>query len=145
MNTQVKIQNWILADDDCAQYVRRVDEYTGKTFELWQVCELEENYAVAHATINIDNYSNDEIHDVLTFFGYQSLDEFVEMGAPGPIERKADGTLDKDSPHYIVEWQLIAEMLFEANAFFGFLVPGKHWDDFDSAAAYIRQTIGVDS
>lgn len=143
MNTQVKTQNWILADDDCAQYVRMVNEYTGKTFELWQVCELVESYVVAHATINIDNYSSDEINEVLNFFGYQNLDEFVEMGAPGPIERHKDGSLDKDSPHYIIEWQLIAEMLFETEALTDALVPGRHWEDFDSAAAFIRQEIGV--
>ena len=143
MNTQVKASCWTLTDDDCAQYVRTVDEYFGKTFELWQVCKLVGNYEVAHAIINIDDYSDDEINEVLNFFGYQDMDEFVDMVSPVQIKRREDGTLDKDSPHYIIEWQLIAEMIFESHALSEFLVPEQHWNDFESAAAYIQQAIGV--
>ena len=51
-------------------------------------------------------------------------------------------TLDRESPNYIVEWQLIAEMLFETEALYRHLVPGKIWNEYEMAAAYIRKTIG---
>ena len=66
----------------------------------------------------------------------------VQEISPATIERKADGTLDRESPNYIVEWQLIAEMLFETEALYRHLVPGKIWNEYEMAAAYIRKTIG---
>lgn len=134
---------WTLTDDDSAQYVRNADEYTGTVFELWQVCELPDGYGVAYAIVRIEDYTDDEIKDVLNLYGYRDMDDFVEQTAPGPIQRNEDGSLDKESPNYIIEWQLIAEMLFETEALTDAFVPGKHWEDFDSAAAFIRQEIGV--
>ena len=113
MSLQIRSSKWILTDDDCAQYVRNLDEFKGNVFELWQVCGVLDMFAVAHAFININDYSEDEIEDVLHYYSYENLDDFVQEISPATIERKADGTLDRESPNYIVEWQLIAEMLFE--------------------------------
>lgn len=41
-----------------------------------------------------------------------------------------------------MEWQLIAEMLFETEALYRHLVPGKIWNEYEMAAAYVRKTIG---
>lgn len=43
---------------------------------------------------------------------------------------------------YFVRGQLIAEMLFETEALYRHLVPGKIWNEYEMAAAYIRKTIG---
>ena len=125
MSLQIRSSKWILTDDDCAQYVRNLDEFKGNVFELWQVCGVLDMFAVAHAFININDYSEDEIEDVLHYYSYENLDDFVQEISPATIERKADGTLDRESPNYIVEWQLIAEMLFETEALYRHLVPGK--------------------
>ena len=142
MSLQIRSSKWILTDDDCAQYVRNLDEFKGNVFELWQVCGVLDMFAVAHAVININDYSEDEIEDVLHYYSYENLDDFVQEISPATIERKADGTLDRESPNYIVEWQLIAEMLFETEALYRHLVPGKIWNEYEMAAAYIRKTIG---
>lgn len=137
--------NWVLTDDDCAQYVRYLDPIagsTGKQFELWQVCELPDGFAVAHAFINIDDYSQEEIEDVLRQYSYKNPDDFVQKISPATIERKADGSLYKESPNYIVEWQLIAEMLFETEALYEHLVSGVTWSEYEMAEAYIRKAIG---
>ena len=88
------------------------------------------------------NPNLDEIEDILHYYSYENLDDFVQEISPATIERKADGTLDRESPNYIVEWQLIAEMLFETEALYRHLVPGKIWNEYEMAAAYIRKTIG---
>lgn len=141
-----KQNNWVLTDDDCAQYLRYLDPIagsTGKQFELWQVCELPDGYAVAHDTVNIDEYDEEDINSTLASFGYDNLDEFVQENSPEPIPQKADGSLDETSPHYIVEWQLIAEMLFEEKAL-QCLLP-QTWPDYTAAENFIKQAIGLDN
>lgn len=136
--------NWVLTDDDCAQYVRYLDLIagsTGKQFELWQVCELPNGYAVAHNTINIDEYNEEEISSALASFGYDNLSDFVQENSPEPIPQKEDGSLDEKSPYYIVEWQLIAEMLFEEKAL-QCLLP-QIWPDYEAAERFIEQAIGL--
>ena len=68
MSLQIRSSKWILTDDDCAQYVRNLDEFKGNVFELWQVCGILDMFAVAHAFININDYSEDEIEDVLHYY-----------------------------------------------------------------------------
>lgn len=132
---------WIATDDDCCQYVRPVD-YMHHVFELYQVCELTGLYKVAHAVIDVDNYSREETEAVLRTYGYKDTDDFIEQTSPEVIERKADGTLDEDSPYYIIDWQLIAEMLFEDEALSKHLIPEREWRDFESAANYIWDIVG---
>lgn len=131
---------WIATDDDCCQYVRPVD-FMHHVFELYQVCELAGLYKVAHAIIDVDNYSKEETEAVLRTYGYKDTDDFVEQNSPEVIERKADGTLDEDSPYYIIDWQLVAEMLFEDEALSKHLIPEREWRDFDSAAQYILDAV----
>ena len=102
MSLQIRSSKWILTDDDCAQYVRNLDEFKGNVFELWQVCGVLDMFAVAHAFININDYSEDEIEDVLHYYSYENLDDFVQEISPATIERKADGTLDRESPNYML-------------------------------------------
>ena len=33
MSLQIRSSKWILTDDDCAQYVRNLDEFKGNVFE----------------------------------------------------------------------------------------------------------------
>lgn len=132
---------WIATDDDCCQYVRHVD-YMHHVFELYQVCELMGLYKVAHAVIDVDNYSREETEAVLRTYGYKDTDDFIEQTSPEVIERKADGTLDEDSPYYIIDWQLIAEMFFEDEALSKHLIPEREWRDFESAANYIWDIVG---
>ena len=67
MSLQIRSSKWILTDDDCAQYVRNLDEFKGNVFELWQVCGVLDMFAVAHAFISINDYSEDEIEGHLQF------------------------------------------------------------------------------
>ena len=136
------IQNpWLLTDDDNAQYVRSLN-FSNTIFELYQVCKLVDVYKIAHGIVVIENYSREEIDETLRFYGYKNMDDFVEQTSPEVISKNEDGSLDKNSPYYIIDWQLIAEMIFEENALSEYLMDEEKWEDFDSAASYIRNAIG---
>ena len=53
--------DWILTDDDCSQYVRRAWWAGNRCYEFIQLVELpEEKYGVAHDTIDLNDYSQEE-------------------------------------------------------------------------------------
>ncbi|MFR1478219.1 MAG: hypothetical protein ACLSB9_22310 [Hydrogeniiclostridium mannosilyticum] len=97
--------------------MRNLDEFKGNVFELWQVCGVLDMFAVAHAFININDYSEDEIEDVLHYYSYENLDDFVQEISPATIERKADGTLDRESPNYIVDGSLLLRCCLKQKLF----------------------------
>ena len=135
---------WVETDDDCSQLVLRCDPFRGRFFELYQITALpNEEYGVSHDTIDVENYSERDILDALNAYGYSSLDEFVvECAASNEFSRRPDGSLDPNSPAYIVDYELIAEMLFELEAF-DCLVPNKTFCSWDEAKRFIYELIAA--
>ena len=135
---------WYLTDEDCSQYVCYLDPVagtTGKLFALIQVTELPDGYAISKDVIDIDTYSEEGIVDVLRLFGYDGLDDFVEETSPVKIPKLANGALDRDSEGYIIDYSLIAEMLFEQEAF---ECISEKYNTFDAAAEKVRELVLVD-
>lgn len=66
---------WFITDDSCYQCCRQI---TGRIFELVQVCSVKDGYAVAHAVINVDDYSIDDWETYLAGYGHQDIREFIE-------------------------------------------------------------------
>lgn len=136
---------WYLTDEDCSQYVCYLDPVagtTGKLFALIQVTELPDGYAISKDVIDIDTYSEEGIVDVLRLFGYDGLDDFVEETSPVKIPKLANGALDRDSEGYIIDYSLIAEMLFEQEAFE--CIISEKYNTFDTAAEKVRELVLVD-
>ena len=74
----MKKYNWVLTDDDCCQYVRRAYEIDPHCYECVQLIEypveladaLGNEYGISHTFINLDDYSQEEMLDILR--GYYS-------------------------------------------------------------------------
>lgn len=136
---------WYLTDEDCSHYVCYLDPVagtTGKLFALIQVTELPDGYAISKDVIDIDTYSEEGIVDVLRLFGYDGLDDFVEETSSFKIPKLANGALDRDSEGYIIDYSLIAEMLFEQEAFE--CIISEKYNTFDAAAEKVRELVLVD-
>lgn len=131
---------WILTDDTTSQYIRSLD-FLNTVFELYQVCKVADVFKVAHGTVDVRSCSREEIYNTLRLYGYENVDDFVEQTSPEIIDKNEDGSLNRNSPYYIIDWQLIAEMIFEEKALSEYLVDGKEWKDSDSAALYVRTVI----
>lgn len=95
---------WIITDPDCLQCCRPTPDFGPNVFELTQVNSFDGHvdgkpfYQVAHGHIYLDEYSEDEKQDMVSFYGYDPRDasdaEVLEIS-----ESEAD--------------QLFAEMFFE--------------------------------
>lgn len=118
---------WTVTDDDCCQ-LRRTDELCiSNIFEMYQITSYpgkhcnpprDEYFVIQHAIIDVLNYPEEDILDVLRAYGYKDMDDFVEQTSPCDPYAEAvydeDGKLDRiNSPNYIIDYGLIAEMLFE--------------------------------
>ena len=143
---EYKIRNYSSYDDDPRFAVRsdtgNISNISDRMVRL--AAKITESYAgdIFYDIDTLNRVVESGKNHVLHYYSYENLDDFVQEISPATIERKADGTLDRESPNYIVEWQLIAEMLFETEALYRHLVPGKIWNEYEMAAAYIRKTIG---
>lgn len=136
-------EGWIMTDDDsyqCLHYLDPIAGSTGTKYELYQVNKHTNCFKVAHSIIDLECYDQEDIIDALHTFGYNDMDDFVQQHSPQPIPMKADGHLDQESPFYIIEWQLIAEMLFEIDAMEN-EVPDSMFRSFKKACHYIFQQI----
>lgn len=137
---------WIMIDNDsyqCVHYLDPIAGSTGSKFEFYQVNKHPDCFMVAHSIIDLECYDQEAILDALHLFGYEDMDDFVQQYSPEPIPKKEDGHLNQDSPFYIIEWQLIAEMLFEMEALEN-EIPGIMFENYEDACHFIfRKNIGV--
>ena len=118
------MSEWFITDDDCLQCCRRNPDIDPDSYSFVQIISFPGHvdgkpfWRVSEATIDVSDFSDDDIQKALNFFGYEDLDDFVHQNAPDwNIVYKEDGSIDKiNSPSYIIDYQLIAEMLFEMDA-----------------------------
>lgn len=138
MEECMKRFDWRCTDNSCCQHVKALDA-SGDMFELYQVCMIPSSrYMIAHAVIDLDTYNEDDIKTVLSFFGYDSMEDFREMNPYNGSN--AENFLDMETARRAFENELIAEMLFESSALES-LVEGLEWDNYEDAEEYILNTI----
>lgn len=66
---------WFVTDDAFYQCCR---QFTSRVFELIHVCSLGDQYGVARAVINVDDYSIDDWERYLQLYGHKDLRGFIE-------------------------------------------------------------------
>jgi len=66
---------WFVTDDAFYQCCRQI---TDRVFELIQVCSLGDQYGVACAVINVDDYSIDDWERYLQLYAHKDLRGFIE-------------------------------------------------------------------
>lgn len=139
-------ETWATADNSCSRYYRVVDSltgafefvqlvnadmvpYTASENELNAFLQKGEfvgdttgdhglSYMLYMTTISFQEKTDAEIDEVLKRFGYENMDAFViENAATEEWEFHGNGTLDRvNSPSYIIDYILLAELLFMAYA-----------------------------
>lgn len=138
---------WFCTDDDCAQYCRRVGPAPlDAVFELFQVTETPNGYQISHGTVDPRPLSAPEVENILRQYGYEGLDDFVfQLATCDDWVYKADGSLDREnSPAYIIDYQLTAEMMFELGAL-GEYLEDIVFETYEKAERYIHDLVGDSS
>ena len=114
---------WLCTDDDCAQYLRRIN---ADSFELYQVCKMpDETYRIAHAFIYLSDYDEAEREDIISSYGYVSWENLI-MECMGDVS-KAE--------------QFFAEGAFETNALES--LTEVDYDSFEAAETRIKELIAL--
>ena len=115
------MSEWFITDPDCLQCCRPVPVAKPDYYEFVEIIGLPGHvdgkpfWMVAHADINVKECAEEEIHSALNFFGYDDLKDFVLQNSP---EDSCVFALTEGSqiPESIIDYQLIAEMIFETDA-----------------------------
>lgn len=140
---------WFITDDDCLQCCRKVPELDPEYYELIQINSYPGHvdgvpfFQVAHGRVDISEHSEEEILDALNAYGYEDMDDFVFQNAPSEDwVYKDDGSIDREnSPGYIIDYQLIAEMFFEQENQEYVQEEFKTWN---KAVEYVSRHTGLD-
>ena len=117
------MNEWFMTDDSCLQHCRQIPDRTPNYGFVQINCfpgsaDNKPFYQIAHGNVRVlSDYSEEEIHSALVSYGYSDVDDFVLRNSADakPVYR-SDGSLDRENtPGYEVNYQLIAEMLFESD------------------------------
>lgn len=114
--------DWVLTDNDCAQYVRFVED---GVYDLIQVIALPEDFQIARGRIYLSDYGEIERRSILAAYSYGEFEDLVDQFG----EVKAG--------------QLFAECAFETE-FAEFLDENEpDYSTFEFAAGRVREIIGL--
>ena len=69
--TTTEVGVWQETDPDCAQYIKMIDRNHFECVQVIEICETE--FAVSSASIDLSDYTDDELLDEIAPFGYDSL------------------------------------------------------------------------
>ena len=146
----MKTSEWFITDDDCLQCCRRNPDIDPDSYDFVQIIGFEGHvdgkpfWRVSEANIDVKTFSEEDIQSALNFFGYEDMDDFVYRNAPDwNVVYKEDGSIDKiNSPSYIIDYQLIAEMLFEMDALTEYA--GDEFQSWNDAVQRISDITGLD-
>lgn len=108
----VKNHGWVETDNDCGQHRKELND---GTFSFVQIVNLNEEYSVSKATVEPQKLSEDDLNTLLKAYGFSNLDDFVKNNVPDwDFTFCEDGSIDREnSPSWVIDWALIAEMQFE--------------------------------
>lgn len=96
-----KSPNWVLTDDACWQYRRRI---SGKRYELIGAQDLGMEYGIVRGVIDLDGYTLDEWEDYLQLYGHGNLRGFVsDYGNTLPLDILAEYIFETDWESFLSE------------------------------------------
>ena len=132
---------WTLTDDDDFQWQREVIEQEAplvQTYEMCQLVSIGDKYGVCHGNVRIGAVPYEELDELVRFYGYDGLDDFVKQTSPSDeFVTREDGSLDREkSPAWILEYPLLAEMDFETRTFDEYFT-GRILDNRKEAEAFV--------
>lgn len=110
---------WILTDDDCSQYVKKLDNTVFKLIQIADFGCSDELYAVYKETIDLEDFHEDDIRQSLHSFGYDSVED---------VQNQYGDAFN----------QIIAECLFEDRICW---LPYKFQGAYQECEDYIKQYI----
>lgn len=112
------MDEWILTDDDCSQYLKKLDN---AIFKLIQISSIgyDDKKAVYKETIDLEDFDEDTILESLNRFGYSSVEDVVNQYG--------------DASN-----QIIAECLFEDRIYW---LPHCFQGTYQECEDYIKQYI----
>ena len=146
--------DWLLTDEDRCQLQRTdIMSITG-IYEMFQIERYpgnfrepphqgQEYFRVHHGHIDMKDYTEEEVVELLGSYDYESLDDFVKQTSPDwDVIYKDDGTIDRiNSPSYIVDFALLAEMFFETEIM-EYGLP-EEYNSWGEAVAAIEEMTGL--
>lgn len=116
----------------------------GSAFKFWTVCEANGGYVAKQGVIDFNKVSDEDIQKALNKAGYKDLDMFVQETSPVAIPVKEDGSLDRESDDYCVDYMGLASLLIDIVGE-EYLIPGYHWKDKESALSFFCDIFNVRS
>lgn len=114
----------------------------GSAFEFWAVCEADGGYGAKHGVIDFNMVSDEDIQKALNKAGYKDLDMFVQELSPVSIPVREDGSLDRESDDYCIDYMALASLMIDIVGE-EYLVPGYRWEDKESALSFFCDVFNV--
>ena len=114
----------------------------GSAFEFWTVCEANGGYGAKHGIIDFNKVTDAEVQKALSNAGYKDLDMFVQETSPVVIPVKEDGSLDRNSDEYCIDYVLLASLMIDVTDD-KYLVPGYRWETKEDALNFFCDTFHI--
>lgn len=114
----------------------------GEAFEFWKVCETNGGYGAKHGIIDFNKVTDAEVQKALSNAGYKDLDMFVQETSPVTIPVKEDGSLDRNSDEYCIDYMLLASLMIDVTDD-KYLVPGYRWETKEDALNFFCDTFHI--
>ena len=137
---------WTQTDSDCCQWQREVVDPAQPLVQCYEMCQMTEigdEYRVCHGIVAIGAVSDEELDVLVRMYGYDGLDDFVRQTATtDEFVLKADGTIDREnSPAWVLEQALLAEMDFETNALSEYMTDAGFGSETEAEAYIFRKIL----
>lgn len=107
----------------------------GEAFEFWTVCETNDAYGAKHGIIDFNKVTEDEVQKALSNAGFKNLDMFVQETSPVVIPVNEDGSLNRNSDEYCIDYMLLASLMVDMTDD-KCLVPGYRWETKEDALEF---------
>ena len=128
-----KLNGWVLTDEDTLQYVFRRADDVFSLILVWPRYECRHkglpaqcqggcsNCCVCRETVCLDDYTEEEINEYISWFDYESIDEIKEK--------------------YGESWkQIIAECIFELDVS-DCVLPSRFFGSYEQCKKYIEEVV----
>lgn len=118
---EVEPLEWTLTNAEhfrCQRSIVDPEQPLVECYEMCQAIKIGDEYRVCHGVVAIGAVPEDELDVLVRMYGYAGLEDFVQQTSPtNEFVFNDDGTIDREnSPAWILEYALLAEMDFETNA-----------------------------
>ncbi|MEG1925236.1 MAG: hypothetical protein RR415_05775 [Ruthenibacterium sp.] len=134
---------WELVHDEKGIWLCRAGKSVfDSTFAFYQIVYslTEMRYIIQFSIVNMEKVAQEDVNIVLRKAGYRNMEDFVrETATSDEWVYRNDGSLDEEnSPAYIIDYELLARILFEEN-----LCPAsiddKRFRKLRNAVKYVNQ------